>query len=329
MSSATPLPIALAMVTLPARAALTMPGTPRVESLRKTAGIEEVVVDPAIDDVDPLEPARRAEVDDVLVDHEVAALDQLDAHLAREEGVLEVGRVVGARRQHDDARVAGRGRRDAAERRQQRRRVVAHRPDAVLREGERQHAGQRGAVLEHVGDAARRPEIVLEHAVDAVAVAHEVDARHHAARGVRHRDAEGLALEAVGRHHERARHDAVGDRGCLADVEVVEEAVERRHALDEAALDRRPFLGGNDARHQVHRPHPLDARGLAVDREGDAETPEDRVAQALAPAELFGGDRAQAGDQAPVGRANLAVGGRTPRRRILPSDSRRRDRLWD
>jgi hypothetical protein len=38
-----------------------------------------------------LQPLGGAHVDDVLVDDEVAALDQLDAHLAGEEGVLEVG----------------------------------------------------------------------------------------------------------------------------------------------------------------------------------------------------------------------------------------------
>ena len=63
------------------------------------------------------------------------------------------------------------------------------------------------------------------------------------------------------------------------------------------------------AGHEVHRPDALDARLLAVDGEGDAEAPEDRVAQPLAAAELLEGDRAQARDEAPVRRAHLAVGG--------------------
>lgn len=61
-----------------------------------------------IDHVDALEAGGRAQVDAVVVDDEVASLDQLDAHLAREEGVLEVRRVVGARREDDRAHLVGR-----------------------------------------------------------------------------------------------------------------------------------------------------------------------------------------------------------------------------
>jgi hypothetical protein len=42
---------------------------------------------------------------------EVTALDQLDAHRAGEQGVLEVGAVEDTRRQHDDRRVGDPGRR--------------------------------------------------------------------------------------------------------------------------------------------------------------------------------------------------------------------------
>ena len=58
--------------------------------------VEEVVVDAPVDDVDALQPARRAHEDAVPVDDEVARLDELDAHLPREERVLEVRRVVDA-----------------------------------------------------------------------------------------------------------------------------------------------------------------------------------------------------------------------------------------
>ena len=42
--------------------------------------VEEVVVDPAVDHVHPLEPAGRPHEDAVLVDDQVAPLDQLDPH---------------------------------------------------------------------------------------------------------------------------------------------------------------------------------------------------------------------------------------------------------
>ena len=54
---------------------------------------------PPVNDVDRLQPLGGAH-EHVLVPHEqVAALDDFDAHLPREIGVLEIGAVVGARRQ--------------------------------------------------------------------------------------------------------------------------------------------------------------------------------------------------------------------------------------
>ena len=73
--------------------------------------IEELVVHAAVDHVDLAAPVRRAHVDAVVEHEEVAALDELDAHLLGQEGVLEVGRVVDAGRQHDDGRPAARRRR--------------------------------------------------------------------------------------------------------------------------------------------------------------------------------------------------------------------------
>ncbi len=68
--------------------------------------VEEVVVDAAVDHVDPPRALRRAHEDEVVLDEQVLPLDQLDAHLLRQEGVLEVGAVVHAGRQH--ARPSGR-----------------------------------------------------------------------------------------------------------------------------------------------------------------------------------------------------------------------------
>ncbi len=67
--------------------------------------VDEVVVDAAVDDVDPAQAVGRAHVDDVVVDDEIAAFDQLDAHLAGEIGVLEVGGVEDAGREQDDVRL--------------------------------------------------------------------------------------------------------------------------------------------------------------------------------------------------------------------------------
>ena len=68
-------------------------------------GIEIGVVDAPIDDVDPLGPLGRAHVDRVALDEQVARFDQLDAHVACQKGVLEVGRVERPGRQQDRARL--------------------------------------------------------------------------------------------------------------------------------------------------------------------------------------------------------------------------------
>ena len=116
--------------------------------------VEEVVVDPAVDHVHPLQPARRAHEDDVLVAHEVAPLHQLDPHLAREERVLVVGGVVDAGREQDDGEVAARRcGSDRVQDGEQLLRVVVDAGDAVPLEELGERALHRGAVLEHVARA--------------------------------------------------------------------------------------------------------------------------------------------------------------------------------
>ena len=183
------------------------------------------------------------------------------------------------REHHDGGVVARRRGRHRLQRVQQRQAVVVDRADAVVGEDLGQDAGHGLPVLEHVGDAGRVAEVVLEHAVPALAVADDVDAGHEAPRAVGHRDADRLAAEAVGRRHQPPRHDAVADGGSLAGVEVVEEAVEDGDPLDQAPLDVGPLVGRDEARHEVHREGALDPFALAVDGERDASGPERLVAQ--------------------------------------------------
>ena len=71
-------------------------------------GVEEIVVDAAIDHVDALQALGGAHEHLVVLDDEVAALDQFDAELVGEEGVLVIGGIVDAGRQQRDRRL-GRG----------------------------------------------------------------------------------------------------------------------------------------------------------------------------------------------------------------------------
>ena len=211
------------------------PGDPEDRVGSEHDRVEEVVVDAAVDHVDALEAVGGAHRHDVVVDDEVATLDQLHAHLPGEEGVLEVGGVVHARREHDHRGVGvGARRADPPERVEERRAVVVDRADAVVVEHPGQHPGHRRPVLEHVGDAARVAEVVLQHPVGALGVADEVDAGDEAAGAVGHGDAEGLALEPVAAGDQPPGDDPVLDGGPVADVEVVEEPVEGGDPLDQA-----------------------------------------------------------------------------------------------
>ena len=82
----------------PAHAQLAV-GTERV-------GIEEIVVQPPVDRVHRREPRRGAHPDRAVLDQQVLPLDQRHAHLARQEHVLEIGRVEDAGRQQHHLRIA-------------------------------------------------------------------------------------------------------------------------------------------------------------------------------------------------------------------------------
>ena len=64
--------------------------------------------------------------------------------------------------------------------------------------------------------------------------------------------------------------DAAVFQDALAAVDVLQEQVQRRDALRQAALDTLPFRVGQDARHQVEGEQPLGAASIAVNGEGDA-----------------------------------------------------------
>ena len=244
--------------------------------------VEEVVVHPAVDHVHALQAARGAHVDEVVLDDEVLPLDQLHAHLLGQEGVLEVGAVVHAGREHHH-RGFGRGGGGAgAQRVQQQVGVVRHRRHLVHGEqlGEEPH--HHLAVLQHVRHAGGHAQVVFQHVIDALAArvrrAHDVDAADVRIDVLRHLHAHHLGPELGVADDQVRRHDARAD-DLLAVVHVVDEAVERRHALHQPLLHALPLVRGDDARDQVERNQPLGAGAVlvlgAVDGKGDAHAAED------------------------------------------------------
>ena len=166
---------------------------------------------------------------------------------------------------------------------------------AVLGEELGHQARHRHAVLEHVGDARRRADVVLEHPPRAVGVAHEVAAGDVRVDAARRADAVHDAGEVAARDDQAPRHDA-GAHDLARVVDVVDERVERADALRQPALDRDPLVGRDDPRHEVQRERAVLGAVLAGQLEGDALLHEDRVApaagggQVLGPHVLKGGD---------------------------------------
>ena len=201
------------MATRPDFHARIRPGTPSSESGEERLGVEEQVVDAAVDHVDRLEAVDRAHEHTVVVRHdEVAALDERGPHPLSEEGVLEVRRVEDSRGEHDDARTGHVLGGERHEHLGELLGVRVDRGDALAGEHLRERPLADRPVLQHVADPGRHPQVVLEHVHRAVGVTDEVgpgDVRPHAEARPN-----ALALGAeVGRVVEQlARKHAVGDR---------------------------------------------------------------------------------------------------------------------
>ena len=125
------------------------------------------------------------------------------------------------------------------------------------------------AVLEHVRNARRDTQIVLEHVDRAVAIAHEIRAADVGPHAVRRLAADARRQKVRGRRDDVVRHDAVGDDAPVV-VEIVDEVIERLQPLNQAALDARPLRRLDRARNDVERPRAVDVLTLGVDRERDA-----------------------------------------------------------
>ena len=231
--------------------------------------VDEVVVDAAVDHIDLPHARGGAHVDGVVVHGEVAALDQGHAHQPRQIGVLVIGRVV-------DAGVStttwGLGRQSPAmlfSVRQQQVGIALDRPHARAAEGARKGAARGLAVGQHVADAGRHAEVVLQHEELARRPSDEVAAADVHIGLVRH--IEVLHLPAIGRRAEDevARHDAGGE-DLLVAIDVGQEEVKRAQALDQALLDLVPLVGGNDPREEVGGDDLFGGTVGAVDGEGDA-----------------------------------------------------------
>ncbi len=102
----------------------------------------------------------------------------------------------------------------------------------------------------------------------------------------RHVDAAHFRPELRIAEHALAGHDARAEDRLLV-IDVVQERVERLHALAQPAIEHLPLVRRNDPRHDVERNQPLGAGILAVHRERDA----DAMKRALGLVALLGDPR--------------------------------------
>ena len=123
--------------------------------------VKVVVVDAPVDHVDALQTTRRAHIDDVIMHDQVAPLNQFDAHLASEVGVLKIGGIVDARGEQRDYRLCPPSRGEREQRVEQRLPIVIDGADTVAAKERWEGAFHDAAVRQHVGDAAWHAQIIL------------------------------------------------------------------------------------------------------------------------------------------------------------------------
>ncbi len=252
----------------------------------KHFGVQEQVVDAPVDHVHPLRPLDGAHVDAVVVvDFQVAAFHQFHAHLLGEIGMLEIGRVVDAGREHHHGRlIAGPGR-QRGQHVVEPQGVVVHRLDALVLEQFGEHPLGHDPVFQHVGHPGRDAEIIFQHINGAVLVAHQIAAADVCPDPMAGVDAHALWPKVDRFCQHLGGKDAVLDDFLLV-VKVVDEQIQRLHPLFQAGFRAIPFLPGDDARHDVERPRPVDAAALGVDGKRNAHDQDGEFGGGLALAQI-------------------------------------------
>ncbi len=213
---------------------------------------------------------------------------QLGAHLIGQEGMFVIGRVVDAGRQHRHHRAPRTcGRRAGCQRAAQGFGIVADRTHTDFREQLRKHVQHRLPVLQHVGDAGGRARIVLQNEEFVLAGAHQINADNMSVHLRRGHHADHLRQECVIVLDELHRNTP-GTKDFLAVIDIMQERVDRPHALLDALDEPCPFLPGNDPGHNIERDQPLVRVCGAIDVEGNACAAEERFRLARLLAEPLG-----------------------------------------
>ncbi len=207
--------------------------------VRKHQRIQKIVVHAAVDHVHPLQSVDRLHVHDAAIHDQVAAFHQLDAHLLRQEAVLEISAVVDARRQQHDLRVRFAARRQVRKMRRKLCRIVIHRQDFMFLKRIGKRARHHQPIFQHIGNSAGRAHIVFQHQkLAGLGIAHQVDAADMRIDSARHFQADHLAAKVPAGVHQRSA-ESCGLSECSA---CRKRPAETNSAPQRAALSPRSIL---------------------------------------------------------------------------------------
>jgi hypothetical protein len=231
--------------------------------------------------------------------NQIAAFDNLDPHLPRQVSVLEIGAVVSPWRQQDDGGIRHARRRDVLQHFQQFLRVIIDRPHADLLEHVGKAAFHGPPVLQHVTDPAGTAPVVLQHPVGPVVAADQVGAANVNVDVFGHVEIDEFAPKMFAGKDVVCGDDTVLDDLLLV-INIVQEEVQGRNPLHQPALQEFPFLGRDDARHQIKGKNPLRPLRVAIDVEGDALAQEGQIDRMPFVGELLGAERLKQSAEMPV-----------------------------
>ena len=211
---------------------------------------------------------RRAHEHRVVLHKQIAPFDEFDTHLLREEGVLEIGAVIGAGCQHHHGRIFHIARRDGAQILQQHVRIVFHRGDFVTREQLREKPHHHLAVFDHVRHAGRYPQVVFQHVVFTRVSPDQIDAGDMGIDAGRYVQSFHLGAELSVVEH-LLGWNALGLEDVLIVIDIVQESIERLDPLTQPLLQLPPFLRRDDAGNDIEGNQTFLASFLPIDSESD------------------------------------------------------------
>ena len=184
------------------------PRHPQNRISAKRQWIDKVVIYSPVDHVHPPQTARRTHVDDVVMRHQIAPLNQLDAHLPRQVSMFVISGIEHSRRQQHDIRFRSPFRCKRPQCSQQQLRILLDRPYVVAAKQLRKDPLHHPPVRQHVAHAARHPQIVFEHHKLAVLHPDQVRPANRDVHVSRHLQPNHLPPEVLAAIHHITRHHA-------------------------------------------------------------------------------------------------------------------------